>query len=295
MMAPRKLILTLLMLFAVISAKAQVDLEAEFFSLPENVTPEYLDSVTVQKMSPNDYWAAGVFGGVTLNYGMFNPTRYTRWMAQYPAYGFSVIRHFTMFNTFPNMALEFGAQMGHEGYEFKINKETGLRTNVEPLTGAYKVYMRVPEVFFLTHFHADLGDHFKIMAKIGIYGGYRLDIKRDIDERYAAYESYMATQYKFMDYDRRPSYGVRGGVGAGIVFDPIEIHIMVQGKWGWNSFWNPDYAHKYYYRFGYPLDAGLTIGVYYQLTPRFGHTGSQLRRLAKKIVEEEQNAKNAKY
>ena len=52
MMAGRKFILTLIMLFAVISAKAQVDLEAEFFSLPENVTPEYLDSVTVQKMSP---------------------------------------------------------------------------------------------------------------------------------------------------------------------------------------------------------------------------------------------------
>lgn len=292
-MTVRKIILTGLLLLAGLISRAQVDLDAEFFSLPQNITGEYLDSVTVRKMSPNNYWAAGVFGGITLNYGMFNPTRYTRWMIQSPAYGFSVIRHYTMFNMFPNMALEFGAQMGHEGYEFKVNKETGVRTNVEPGTGAYKVYMKVPEVFFLTHFHGDLTDHFKVMFKIGIYGGYRLDIKRDIDERYAAYEQYKATQYKFMDYDRRPSYGVRGGVGIGLMFDPIEVHVMVQGKWGWNSFWNPDYVHQYYYRFGYPLDAGLTIGVYYQLTPRFGHTGSQLRKLAKKIVEEENMVRDA--
>lgn len=295
MTAVRRLISTCFLFFAAFVAKAQTDIEAEFFSLPDEITGEYLDSVTVRKMAPNDYWAAGVFGGVTLNYGYFNPTRYTRWMVQYPAYGFSIMRHYTMFGMFPNMALEFGAQMGHEGYEFKINKETGLRTNVEPLTGAYKIYMKVPEVFFLTHFHVDLADHFKLMLKIGLYGGYRLDIKRDIDERYAAYDQYSSTEYKFMDYDRRPSYGVRGGVGMGLMFDPMEIHVMVQGKWGWNSFWDPDYAHQYYYRFGYPLDAGLTIGVYYQLTPRFGHTGSQLRKLAKKIVEEEQNARNSQY
>ena len=258
-MTGKKLILTGLLLLAGLASRAQTDLELEFFSLPDNITGEYLDSVTVQKTAPNNYWAAGVFGGVTLNYGYFNPGRYTRWMAQYPAYGFSVIRPYTMFNMFPNMGLEFGAQMSHEGYEFKVNKETGLRTNVEPGSGAYKVYMRVPEVFFLTHFHADITDHFKLMAKVGIYGGYRLDIRREIDERYAPYERYSSTEYKFMDYDRRASYGVRGGVGFGLMFDPIEIHVIAQGKWGWNSFWNPDYAHQYYYRFGYPLDAGLTI------------------------------------
>lgn len=294
-MTGKKLILIGVLLLAGLTSRAQVDLEAEFFSLPDEITGEYLDSVTVQKMPLNNYWAAGVFGGVTLNYAMFNPTRYTRWMAQYPAYGFSIIRHYTMFNMFPNMALEFGAQMGHEGYEFKINKETGLRTNVEPGTGSYKVYMKVPEVFFLTHFHGDISDHFKLMFKIGVFGGYRLDIKRDIDERYAVYEKYSSTQYQFMDYDRRISYGVRGGAGFGLMFDPIEIHVMVQGKWGWSSFWKPDYTSPYYYRFGYPLDAGLTIGVYYQLTPRFGHTGSELRKLAKKIVQEENQARNAQY
>ncbi|MBQ4189393.1 MAG: hypothetical protein II660_05345, partial [Bacteroidales bacterium] len=80
-MTGKRLILTGLLLLAGLAARAQVDLDAEFFSLPSEITGEYLDSVTVQKMSPNNYWAAGVFGGVTLNYGYFNPTRYTRWMA----------------------------------------------------------------------------------------------------------------------------------------------------------------------------------------------------------------------
>ena len=75
------------------------------------------------------------------------------------------------------------------------------------------------------------------------------------------------------------------------MFDPFEIHIMAQGKWGWGSFWNADYYNKWYYRFGYPLDAGVTIGLYYQLTPRYGHTRGQLRKLARKIVQEE-NVKN---
>ena len=287
-MTQRKFILTAVMLLGCLAARAQVDLKAEFFSIPDTLTNEYVDSVTVQKLSPNNYWMVGVFGGVTFNYGLFNPTRYTRWMVQYPAYGFSFIRYYTMFGIFPNMGLEFGAQMGHEGYEFKKNKESGEYTSTE--SGAYRIYMRVPEGFFLTHFHFDFGEHFKAMVKVGLYMGYRMDIKRDIV--YSGYEKYANT---FRDYDRRLSYGLRAGLGFGIMFDPIEIHIMAQGKWGWNSCWNPDYASPWYYRFGNPLDAGVTIGVYYQMTPRFGHTGNQLRKLAKKIVEEENAIRNDSY
>ena len=281
----RKFILAAALLLGSLAARAQVDLEAEFFSIPDSLTNEYLDSVTVQKLSPNDYWMVGAYGGATFNYGFFNPTRYVRWMVQYPVVGFSFIRYYTMFGIFPNMGLEFGAQLGHEGYEFKVNKETGEHTSTE--SGAYKIYMRVPEVFFLTHFHGDLSEHFKLMLKIGVYGGYRMDIKRVLDDNFAPYEKYQSYVNTFREYDRRASFGVRGGVGFGLMFDPIEIHVIAQGKWGWNSFWEPNYASNWYYRFGYPLDAGLTIGVYYQLTPRFGHTGSQLRKLAKKIVEAE--------
>ena len=265
-------------------SRAQVNLEEEFFSLPDTVTTSYLDSVKVNIATPNDYWMIGVFGGASVQYGYFNPDRLVRWQPQYPMYGFSVVRHFTMFGLFPNMGVEFGAQMNYEGYEFKLNKETGSRTTE---SGAYKTMITVPEVFFLSHFHIDIGSPFKIMAKLGLYGGYRRKITRVLDDPFIGIETYEQYVHAFRDYDRRYTYGVQGGVGVGLMFNPVEFHLMVNGKWGWNSFWQPDYASPYYYRFAYPLDAAVTFGVYYQLTPRYGHTRGQLRKLARKMVADQ--------
>lgn len=284
-------------LFAIIAAllafqavsRAQVDIEAEFFSLPDSVTNEYLDSLKLTVAPPNDYWLAGVYGGASMAFGYFNPIRNTKGLLQYPVYGFSVVRYFTMFGIFPNMGLEFGFQQNYEGYEFKANKETGYRATE---SGAYKALMRVPEGFILTHFHADIGEHFKMMAKVGLYGGYRTSIGRTLDELYigSTMEQYVNS---FRDYDRRWTYGVQGGVGMALMFSPVEIHLNAQVKWGWGSFWNPDYYSPYYYRFGYPLDGAITLGVYYQLTPRYGHTRAQLKRLAKKMIAEQQTPPSA--
>lgn len=262
----------------------EVNLDEEFFTLPQEVTDAYLDSVTVKQSAPNNYWMAGIYGGAAFEYGLFNPVRYVRWSVQYPVYGFSVIRYYTMFGRFPNMGLEMGAQQNYEGYEFKRSKETG---NIFTESGAYKIMMSVPEVFMLSHFHFDVGDHFKMMLKVGIYGGYRRSITRIPEESYAQSKTFLEYEHAFRDYDRRWSYGVKAGAGFGLVFDPIEIHVMINGKWGWSSFWKPNYISPYYYRFGYPLDAGLTIGLYYQLTPRHGHTRAQLRKMARQIVEQE--------
>ena len=272
-----------------LSLRAQVNLDEEFFSLPDPLTDEYLDSLTLQVAKPNDYWMIGVYGGISLQYGYFNPTRLTKFQMQYPVYGFSVVRHYTMFGIFPNMGMEFGFQQNYEGYEFKVNKETGYRS-VE--SGAYKVMMPVPEVFYLSHFHLDAGEHFKVMAKVGIYGGYRRSISRVLDENYVGYNDFDDYVEKFRDYDRRWTYGVQGGIGAAVMFSPFEFHLNAQIKWGWNSFWNPDYYSQYYYRFGYPLDGAVTFGIYYQLTPRYGHTRAQLKRLARKMVEESQSQNN---
>ena len=267
-------------------SRAQENLDEEFFSLPDTVTNSYLDSVKLNIARPNDYWMIGVFGGASAQYGYFNPSRLVRWQLQYPVFGFSVVRHYTMFGIFPNMGLEFGAQLNYEGYEFKKNGETGSRFTE---SGAYKALITVPEGFFLSHFHLDIGEHFRIMAKLGLYGGYRLKIHRILDEGFEESETYQQYVDSFRDYDRRLTYGVAAGVGLGLMFSPFEFHLMVNGKWGWSSFWKPDYASPYYYRFAYPLDAGLTFGVYYQLTPRYGHTRAQLRKLARKLMAEEQN------
>lgn len=287
-MSARKYPLLLALLFAPLLLRAQVDLEKEFFSLPDTVTNEYLDSLTIQVAKPNDYLVVGVYGGAAMQMGYFNPTRDTALQWAWPVYGFSFVRYFTMFGVFPNMGLEFGAQMNYEGYEYRYNEETGYRP-VEPRSGAYKLVMQVPEAYILSHFHVDMGEHFKLLAKLGIYGGYRLSMSRTLDEAYANNPAYTQYQNSFMDFEHRLTYGVQGGIGAGLMFSPFEIHLNAQIKWGWESFWDPDYMSKFYYRFAYPLDAAVTLGVYYQLTPRYGHTRAQLKKLAKKMIQEGAN------
>lgn len=288
-MMRKALFIALALCFALFQARAQVDLEKEFFSLPDTVTNEYLDSLTVQVARPNDYWMVGGYGGASVQMGYFNPDRDAKMQWAWPVYGVSFIRHFTMFGVFPNMGLEFGAQMNYEGYEYSTNPETGYRP-VEPKSGAYKLVMQVPEAFILSHFHVDMGEHFKLLAKLGIYGGYRLNISRTLDPAYENNELYTKNQYCFMEHERRLTYGVQGGIGVGLMFSPFEVHLNAQVKWGWESFWEPDYMSQYYYRFAYPLDGAITLGVYYQLTPRYGHTRAQLKKLAKKMIEEQKKS-----
>ena len=281
----KKLLLMAALLVAALSARAQVDIEKEFFSLPDSVTTSFLDSIDVQIAPPNDYWLVGVYGGASVQYGFHNPDRNVKAMWNYPMYGFSVIRHFAMFGIFHNMALEMGAQMNYEGYEYKYNQETDYRSTE---SGAYKAVMKVPEVFMLSHFHIDMGEHFKVLAKAGIYGGYRTSIQRTLDESFAQ-STYTQYENQFRDYDKRFTYGVQGGLGFGLMFSPIEFHVNAQVKWGWESFWQPNYSSPYYYRFAWPLDGAITFGVYYQLSPRYGHTKGQLKKLARKMIQEANN------
>ena len=270
--------------------KKAIDLEQEFFQLPDSVTNEWLDATPMPKKARiNDYWMVGVHGGVSLQYGYFNPPRQTRFYPNLPVWGVSITRFATMMNTFPNLGMEVGFQHNYEGYnfkEFEVDKDT-YRQDVD---GYHQAYMEVPEVFVLTHGHIDMGQYVKINIKAGMYGGYRMNIHRIHDNEYSVYHD-PAIANEFRDTDNRWSYGVQGGLGFGLMFDPIEVHLGVQVKWGWSSFYKPDVVSPYYYRFAYPLDGAVTLGVYYQLSKRRGHTRPALRRLAREYLEQEKEQK----
>lgn len=256
----------------------EIDLDKEFFSLPENLTPEMLDTINIPtQVKPNDYWIMGVHGGVTALYGSFNPTRTVSPWFHYPVYGFSITRYATLLATFPVVGMELGFQHTYEGYKFKENKQTHTTPSIR---GAYQVVMEVPEVYLLTHGHYDIGEYAKILLKAGLYGGYRLNIHREGPWVESGLED------AFHETDNRMTYGTQFALGFGLMFDPIEIHLLAQLKWGWSSYFQPDYLSPYYYRYAYPLDLAITLGVYYQLTPRHGHTRAQLRRMARQIVGE---------
>ena len=261
--------------------KQSIDLEQEFFHLPDSVTNEWLDNASMPKKARiNDYWIVGVHGGVSVQHGYFNPPRQVNLYLNKPVYGFSITRYATMMNTFPIMGMEVGYQHNFEGYNFKEYEIDGRKYR-QHIDGAYEAYMEVPEVFLLTHAHLDMGQYAKIIIKAGMYGGYRSNITRlgpYVQESIA---------HEFLETDNRWTYGVQGGLGFGLMLDPVEVHLGVQFKWGWSSFYQPDVASPYYYRFAYPLDGAVTLGVYYQLTKRRGHTRGSLRRLAREMVAEE--------
>jgi hypothetical protein len=261
--------------------KGTIDLDEEFFHLPDSITDDYLDNAPIAKKTRiNDYWIVGVHGGVSVQHGYFNPPRQVSLYLNKPVYGFSVTRFATMMNTFPIVGMEVGWQHNFEGYNFKEFESDGF-TYRQDIDGAYEAYMEVPEVFFLTHGHYDFGQYVKAIVKAGMFGGYRTNITR-IGPRVK--EEYVNA---FKDTDNRWTYGVQGGLGIGVMLDPVEIHLGVQFKWGWSSFYQPDVASPYYYRFAYPLDGAITLGVYYQLSKRRGHTRLALRRLARQMVQEE--------
>ena len=267
--------------------KRTIDPDKEFFHLPDSVTDEYLDNAALPKVAKiNDYWLIGVFGGVSVEYGYFNPPRQVHFYQNLPVYGFSITRFATMMNTFPNMGMEIGFQHNYEGYKFKEYESNGAKYQAD-IDGAYEAYMEVPEMFMLMHGHYDFGQYVKINAKAGMFGGYRMNITHvQVNNTY--FDQTRANQ--FLDTDNRWTYGVQGGLGLGLMLDPLEFHVGVQVKWGWSPFYSPDKYSPYYYRYAYPLDATVTFGVYYQLTKRRGHTHSSLRRMARQYVTEELNA-----
>ena len=223
--------------------KKAIDLEQEFFQLPDSVTNEWLDATPLPKKARiNDYWIVGVHGGVSLQYGYYNPPRQTRFYPNLPVWGVSITRFATMMNTFPNLGMEVGFQHNYEGYNFK-EYEVDKDTYRQDIDGYHEAYMEVPEVFILTHGHIDMGQYAKINLKLGMYGGYRMNIHRIHDKEYPVYYDTEIAD-AFRDTDNRWSYGVQGGLGFGLMFDPIEVHLGVQVKWGWSSFYKPDDARR---------------------------------------------------
>ena len=265
--------------------KKSIDLEQEFFQLPDSVTNEWLDNAPMPKKARiNDYWIVGVHGGVSLQHGFFNPPRQVSFYLNKPVYGFSITRFATMMNSFPNLGMEVGFQHNYEGYQFKEYEVDGRKYR-QDIDGAYQAYLEVPEAFIVTHGHIDMGQYVKMNVKVGMFGGYRMNITREgpyVDP---------AIVHEFQASDNRWTYGIQGGLGFGLMFDPIEVHLGVQVKWGWSPFYKPDTYSPYYYRFAYPLDGAVTLGVYYQLTKRRGHSRTALRRLARDYMEQEREQK----
>lgn len=220
--------------------------------------------------SLNDYTLIGVEYGASMSRQQFNPSKTQGNLFVPHTFGIFMLKYGKLFDGSPNFGLKGGVRYTHQGYQFKMNKETGVTPTLE---GAEKAIIEMVEVPLMAHFHSD-GLHFKVMLDLGIYGGYRLSIDRIGDSVYDEFKN------TFMEWDYRLDYGIEGGLGFGIVFDPFEFHVNADIHYSWGSLYRADYLSKDFYRFAYPLDAMVTAGLYFQITKRTGKTKGQIRREA---------------
>lgn len=261
-------------------AQSSVDTLA---SVERTYTKEFLDTVDLKrKVLINDYSTVGVQWGVSLSGAYFTPSKSGQEMVMSPKnIGLTYTRYGKMFGYMPYFGFQTGFFYGQNGFSFKEPKEPNedgtpkTRSNVD---GAYETTYEYLEVPILAVFHVDTGA-FRVEANVGPYGGYRKSVSRKGDET-------MDAEYaeKFHDYDRRADYGIRGGIGFGLIFDPMEFYLGAQIRYAFSSLYKPDYYSQYYYRYAYPYDIIISAGVRFQLSRRLGKTKAQLRNEAKELV-----------
>ena len=244
----------------------------------------YLDTVQVIKNTKiNDYWSVGVNYGVNFSNQIFNPRVGSQeWPVTWNNISVMVTRYCKMFDMMPYFGLEFGFSYGHQGFRFKQDDDSeyitalqmGTVDNISLITEETLEVFKIP---LRSKFHVDLA-FLRLMADLGFYGGWRSSVSRD------GYINDESLRDQFQTYERQFDYGMEGGAGFALLFDPVELHFNVLAGWSWNSLYEPDSSpseyNKYYYRVANPLDITVSVGVHFQLTKRTGKTSAMLRREA---------------
>lgn len=244
----------------------------------QEYTEAQLDTMDFKKkLVINDYTMAGFQYGVGLSRVMWNP-KHKQDMVFVPYnIGVTVTTYQKMFGYLPYFGFQAGLFLAREGYQFKYDEENDYTYKIE---GAQKALIDVVEMPLLFQFHLDMWN-FKIIAQAGCYGGYRLAIERFPEAGGSVAEE---VRKSFIETDRRWDYGLKGGVGFGLVFSPIEIHLQAMYKHSLSSLYTPDHYSPYYYRFAYPSNIIISAGVHFHITKRSGRTKAQLKKMARDLV-----------
>ena len=268
----------LLMIFLGLAAFKSQAQELKKLELEQELTDEYLDTISIHKtFELNDYTMVGFQYGAGLSQVMWNPSQRQDMIFVPVNFGITYTRYGKMFGYMPYFGFQAGLFYGQEGYQFEYDEDEDYVYTIE---GAQKAVMNVVELPVLAHMHVDFWK-MKLMVNIGCYAGYRMSIERFPAENTTVSEDIRTS---FLETDNRFDYGLKGGVGVGLVFDPIEIHITGMYKHSFSSLYDPDYYSKYYYRYAYPSNIIISAGVHFQLTKRTGQTKHNLKKIAKEIV-----------
>ncbi len=285
------IIISLLICFCQLRAQDKVVLSKdlnimEIIEIQDTLTNEFLDSLNLnKKVTINDYMMVGVQYGVGLSRVMWNPPKKQKMLFVPYNFGVTFTRYGKMFGYMPFFGIQAGVFYGQEGYKFDLERdpEKGIGSH-EVVEGAESAIMDIIEVPVLAHVHIDFW-RMKLLINLGLYGGYRLNIYRTpCQELYQANPGYAQYQDTFTPTDIRFDYGLKGGVGFGFIFDPIEIHLQATYKHSFSSLYQPDHYSEYYYRFAYPSNIVISAGIHFQLTKRVGKTKRDIKKEAYNLV-----------
>ena len=245
----------------------------------DTLTDAFLDTLRLDKKKAiNDYSLLGVQYGIGLSQVIWNPSQKQDLVFIPYNFGITYTKYGKMFGYMPYFGFQVGLFYGREGYQFTYNKESDYTYTVQ---GAEKALMEIVELPVLVHMHIDFWK-MKIMVNLGCFAGYRLNI-----QRFPGKTGHVSAEVanSFLPTDNRFDFGIKGGVGFGFMFDPVEIHIEAMYKHSLSSLYQPDYASKYYYRFAYPSNIVISAGLHFQLTKRTGMSRHQIKKMAKEQVE----------
>lgn len=268
----KKGILTFLVLSSVLGASLDASAQkhrkdADTLDFPN----EYLDTVNIKKSSTiNDYSMIGVQFGMGMGEVFWNPSYPQKFRFSPYEAGIFYTRYGKMFGYMSYFGIQAGAVFGQQGYQFKKESDSGWTPTLSGATGAAITYVDLP---VMAHCHVDFWK-MKLTINLGYFLGYRVGITR--------YGENVAPEkvHSFEDYEYRFDYGLRGGIGFGFVFDPIEVHIGATYKHSFRSLYKADYYSPYYYRYAYPMNIIISAGIHYQLTRRVGKTRKEIRNQA---------------
>lgn len=247
----------------------------ELKELSESWSEEYVDTASVNKRQLiNDYSMIGVQYGVGLSQMYWNPSN-TQKMVFIPYnIGVTYTRYGKMFGFMPYFGIQLGVFYTREAFQLKAkddDEESYIPTVAT--TGESGAVMDVIEVPVLAHCHVDFWK-MKILVNAGLYGGYRLSINRTGDRVAPEYAS------SFAPFNNRIDFGIKAGVGFAFIFDPVEIHFQGMYKHSLSSIYKPDYYSDTYYRYAYPSNIVISVGLHFQITRRTGKTQKMLRQEA---------------
>lgn len=272
------------MLFISLSSYAQTD--EMYMADVDALTDAQLDTINIKKkLVINDYDMLGIQYGMGLSRVMWNPSQKQDMVFTPLNFGVTYTKYGKMFGYMPYFGLQAGIFYAREGYQFKYNEDNDYTYKI---AGAEKALIDVVEAPVMFQFHLDMWN-FKIMAQIGCFAGYRLSIERFPGKTGSVS---IEDQYSFLDTDRRWDYGIKGGVGFGLVFEPLEVHFQAMYKHSLSSLYEPDHYSKYYYRFAYPSNIIVSVGVHYHISKRSGRTKSEIKKMAYDMIYKEKEDGN---